>query len=118
VCRMRTIPLGTGVQVISAEGELDLHATAQLSEALQSTECSRVILDLTEVPFLDSTALGAIVSSTKRMRSQGRELIVVPGNPTVSRVLSVTDLDRALSVRLSLAEAITSALDGLVSPAR
>lgn len=117
-CRMRTIPLGTGVQVISAEGELDLHSTSQLEEALGSTECPHVILDLTEVPFIDSTALGAIVASTKSMRGKGRELIVATGNPTVSRVFSITGLDRSLSVRPSLAEAIITALDGLVATAR
>jgi anti-sigma B factor antagonist len=111
VLRMRTVPLGPGVQVVSAEGELDLHTTKQLEEALESTDHPRVILDLTEVPFIDSTALGAIVASTKRMRSQGRELIVVAGNPVVSRVLTITGLERVFSVQHSLAEAITSALD-------
>jgi anti-sigma B factor antagonist len=118
VGRMRTIPLGTGVQVISAEGELDLHTAGQLDEALQATDCSQVILDLTDVPFIDSTVLKIVVATTKRMRVQGRELIVATGNPTVSRVLSITGLDRALTVRPSLAEAITSALDGLVASNR
>lgn len=112
VVRMRTVPLGSGVQVVSAEGELDLHTAKQLDEALESTDHPRVILDLTEVPFVDSTALGAIVASTKSMRSQGRELIVVAGNPVVARVLSITGLERVFSVHPSLAEAITSALDG------
>jgi anti-sigma B factor antagonist len=117
-CRMRTIPLGTGVQVISAEGELDLHTTSQLEEALDSTTCPHVIIDLTEVPFIDSTALGAILASTRRMRGKGRELIVATGNPTVARVFSITGLERSLSVRPTLADAIMTALDGLVAPAR
>jgi len=112
VVRMRTVPLGPGVQVVSAEGDLDLHNTTQLEEALESTDHPRVILDLTEVPFIDSTALGTIVASTKSMRSQGRELLVVAGNPAVARVLSITGLERVFSVHPSLAEAITSALDG------
>lgn len=111
VFRMRTVPLGAGVQVLSAEGDLDLHTAAQLGEALESTDHSRVILDLTEVPFVDSTALGTIVASTKKMRAQQRELSVVAGNPVVARALSITGLDRVFSVHRSLAEAITSALD-------
>ena len=110
VVRMRTVPLGTGVQVVSAEGDLDLHNTTQLAEALESTDHPRVILDLTEVPFIDSTALGTIVASIKSMRSQGRELLVVAGNPAVARVISITGLERVFSVQHSLAEAITSAL--------
>ena len=112
VFRMRTVPLGAGVQVLSAEGELDLHTAAQLGEALESTDHSRVILDLTEVPFVDSTALGTILASMKKMRADDRELIVVAGNPVVARALSITGLDRVFNVHHSLAEAITSALDG------
>jgi anti-sigma B factor antagonist len=111
VFRMRTVPLGAGVQVLSAEGELDLHTTEQLDDALGSTDHSRVILDLTEVPFVDSTVLGTIVASTKKMRAQERDLILVAGNPVVARTLSITGLERVLSVHPSLAEAITSALD-------
>lgn len=115
VFRTKTILLGTGVQVISSEGELDLHTASQLEEALRSTECSHVILDLTDVPFIDSNALGAIAAATKRMRAQGRKLIVATGNPTVTRVLSITGLDQSLNIRPLLADAIASALDGLVS---
>jgi anti-anti-sigma factor len=111
VFRMRTVPLGAGVQVLSAEGELDLHTTGQLDDALGSTDHPRVILDLTEVPFVDSTALGTIVASTKKMRAQQRDLILVAGNPVVARTLSITGLERVLSVHPTLAEAITSALD-------
>lgn len=111
VVRMRTVPLGTGVQVVSAEGDLDLHNTTQLAEALESTDHARVILDLTEVPFVDSTALGTIVTSMKSLRSQSRELLVVAGNPVVARALAITGLERVLSVQHTLAEAITSALD-------
>ena len=98
--------------MVSAEGDLDLHNTTPLAEALESTDHPRVILDLTEVPFIDSTALGTIVASLKSMRSQDRKLLVVAGNPAVARVLSISGLERVLSVQHSLAEAITSALDG------
>jgi anti-sigma B factor antagonist len=111
VIRIRTVPLGAGAQVVSVEGELDLHTSSILDQALDSTDHSRVILDLTEVPFIDSTALGTIVSATKTMRSQRRKLTVVAGNPVVARALSVTGLERVFSVHDSLSEAITSALD-------
>jgi anti-sigma B factor antagonist len=114
VFRTRTIPLGAGVQVVSAEGELDLHTAPQLDEALRSTSRPRVVLDVTDVPFLDSTALGVIVAAQKRMQAEGGQLVVAAGNPTVLRVLSITGLDCSLTIRTSLSEAMQSALDGLV----
>jgi len=112
LCQVRTIPLGAGVQVVSVDGELDLHTCSQLEEALESTQSARVVLDLTDAPFIDSTALGLIVDMSKRMARQDRKLLVVAGNPTVARVLQLTGLDRALGVRPALSEALEAALDG------
>ncbi len=114
ICRVRTIPLGAGVQVVSVEGKLDLDTSPKLEEALQSTVCPRVVVDLTEVPFVDSTALGVIVAATKRMQEENRRLAVASGNPTVARVFTITGLEWTLDVHRSLQDAIAAALDGVV----
>jgi anti-anti-sigma factor len=92
LCQVRTIPIGAGVQVVSVEGELDLHTSSQLEEALASTDSNNVVLDLTEAPFMDSTALAVIVDVAQSMSRQDRKLLVVAGNPAVSRVLEITGL--------------------------
>jgi anti-sigma B factor antagonist len=113
LCQVRTIPIGAGVQVVSVDGELDLHTASQLEEALASTDCPSVVLDLTDAPFMDSTALAVIVDAAKRMSGQDRKLRVAAGNPAVSRVLQITGLDRSLAVRSSLSEALEVTLDGV-----
>jgi anti-anti-sigma factor len=115
LCQVRTIPLGAGVQVVSVEGELDLHTCPQLAQALKSTESAQVVLDLTDALFIDSTTLGIIIDTSQRLRGQGRKLLVVAGNPTVARVLQLTGLDRTLAVRPALAETLEAALDGHVA---
>jgi anti-anti-sigma factor len=112
LCQVRTIPIGAGVQVVSVEGELDLHTSSQLEEALASTDSRCVVLDLTEAPFMDSTALAVIVDVARRMSSQDRKLLPVAGNPAVSRVFEITGLGRTLGVRSSLHEAIEASMDG------
>ena len=110
---MRTIPIGAGVQVVSVEGELDLHTSSQLEEALTSTDSRQVVLDLTETPFMDSTALAVVVDVAKRMGGQGRKLLLVAGNPAVTRVLEITGFDRTLAVCSSLPEALEASVDGV-----
>jgi anti-anti-sigma factor len=112
LCQVRTIPIGAGVQVVSVEGELDLHTSSQLEEALASTDSRCVVLDLTEAPFIDSTALAVIVDVARRMSRQDRKLLPVAGNPAVSRVFEITGLGRTLGVRSSLHEAIEASMDG------
>ena len=108
---MKTIALGTSVQVVSAEGEVDLHTAPQLDELLRSIEAADVILDLSEAAFVDSTTLNVLIAFAKRMRAEGRQFAIAAGNPTVARLFEITGLDRALDVHQTLAEAIESVLD-------
>jgi anti-sigma B factor antagonist len=111
VCRVKTIALGANVQVVSAEGEVDLHTAPQLGELLRSVESGDVILDLTEAAFIDSTTLNIFVVSDKRLRAEGRQFVIAAGNPTVARLFEITGLDRALDVHPTLADAIESVLE-------
>jgi anti-anti-sigma factor len=111
VCRVKTIALGTNVQVVSAEGEVDLHTAPQLGELLRSVQSGHVILDLTEAAFIDSTTLNILIVSDKRLRDEGRQFVIAAGNPTVARLFEITGLDRALDVHRTLAEAIESVLE-------
>jgi anti-anti-sigma factor len=114
VCRVKTIALGASVQVVSAEGEVDLHTAPQLGELLRSVESGHVILDLTEATFIDSMTLNILIASDKHLRGEGREFAIAAGNPTVARIFEITGLDRALDVHRTLAEAIESVLEQAV----
>jgi anti-anti-sigma factor len=76
--------------VIAPVGELDLHTiralTPQLDEAV-AADYPRLILDLSAVTLVDSTALGAIMQAEHRFRGQGRTLSVVAPNGSAAAVL-------------------------------
>jgi anti-anti-sigma factor len=83
-------------------GELDLHTvralTPQLDEAV-SADYPHVILDLSAVTLVDSTALGRIMQAEHRFRGQGRTLSVVAPNGSAAAVrLELTGLRRSFSV--------------------
>lgn len=117
VCSVKAIAVGNGVQVVSAVGELDLHTAPQVDDLLLGMDAGQVILDLTETTLVDSTTLSIIVSASKRIAREGRRLLVVAGNPTVARVLTITGLERALTLHGSLAGAIENALGSVVEAA-
>lgn len=69
---------------------------------------STIILDLSEVTFLDSMALGVLVGAAKRARADGGELrLVVPGT-SIRRILEVTLLDRVFPLDRTLAESLAA----------
>lgn len=88
--------------VIALDGELDLYTipalAPQLNEAAGGDD-AHLIIDLSAVTLLDSTALGAIVEAQHRITRQGRRLsIVAPHGSTAGVLLELTGLRSRLSV--------------------
>lgn len=99
-----------GGVVVALRGELDAYQAPALRETfatlLEGNASLVVVLDLSAVSFLDSTALGAMVGWLRRLRESGGELrFVLPETPA-RRIFELTSLDRALDVRASRADAI------------
>jgi anti-sigma B factor antagonist len=89
-----------GVPVVRVGGELDLHAAPELRGAfdeLMEKDVRALLLDLTDVTFIDSTALGAIVGAHKRLEPEGR-MGVVCTNEHVLRIFGYAGIDELLSI--------------------
>jgi anti-sigma B factor antagonist len=87
-----------GTAVLVAGGELDAFAAPDLEAAFESIGADRVIADLGDVSFLDSTALGLLVRSVRQLRERGGQVRVVLPRGSARRIFEITTLDRALPV--------------------
>jgi len=87
--------------VVSVTGDLDLwNAPAleqRLSDRLERGDCW-IVVDLTRASFLDSSGLGALTSSMRRVERKGGRLVVVNTSEQMMRVFELTGLLRVLSV--------------------
>ena len=96
--------------VVRLGGELDLYnadkvRTALLDVAGRAPE--RLVLDLEEVEFVDSTALGALIEARASMPNR-RGLLLAQPNIETRRALQVSGLDRHLPVHDTVDEALAS----------
>lgn len=101
--------LGGGV-VVRLAGELDLYNAHQVREALLACSAEnpvRLVVDLGEVQFVDSTALGVLVEARSRMEDKQAFLLAAPGAET-RRALEVSGLDRHFNVHRSVDDALAS----------
>jgi len=74
--------------------------------ALRDTAQTRLILDLAEVEFLDSSGLGALVAVMKSFGS-ATSLELAGLNPIVAKVLRLTRMDQVFTIHTSAAEALS-----------
>ena len=78
--------------------------------------CRALILDLSELDFVDSFGIGAVVAALKRLRQRGGELAVVCPSPRVRRVFEICDLDRIIAIGDSIDVVTGSRATGAAAP--
>ena len=88
-------------------GELDAYTVAQFREALTDLAQYRFILiELSDVPFMDSAGLGALIGGIRRARENDGDVAVACNRPALTRLLHTTGFDRIVPVRETVDEAV------------
>lgn len=104
---------GSVLIVSPKEQALDAYAAPsfrdQLSECIAQGH-HRIVLDLGEVDFLDSTGLGAIVSSFKRLDGRGT-LVICNAREMVLDVFRLTRMDRVFAMASTVERALELAAE-------
>ena len=97
--------------VVAVTGELDVYTAPVLEESLGELVergSPRLVVDLTEVTFMDSTGLGLLIKALKWTRELDGSLKIVANTDKVLKVFRVTGLDGVLSLHETRAEATGS----------
>ena len=90
-----------GDAVIALTGELDLSGAAPLEEEIDRLAAEdgvrRVVLDLRELEFMDSSGLRLVALAERRLAAAERDLVLVRGREAVQRVFAITRMDEHLT---------------------
>jgi anti-sigma B factor antagonist len=100
-----------GAVVLALAGELDLYNAEGVRGALLDAcagEPKMLVVDLEQVTFIDSTALGVLIEARSRMADRNGFRLAAPGLET-RRALEVSGLDRHFLVHDTVAEALEAA---------
>lgn len=102
-----------GACLVRLAGELDLYNAHAVRDALFEACAAgpeRIVIDLTQVDFIDSTALGVLIEARTKLSNRKAFLLASPGLET-RRALQISGLDRHFAVHESVAEALESTLN-------
>lgn len=96
-----TVTAGADRATVWLRGELDLSGVDRARQAIEEAEASEaqlLVLDLSELDFVDSTGLEVMLRAARRARDEGRRLIVQRPSRYVRRLLAMTAIDQSLDI--------------------
>src|SRR6266516_1520945 len=96
-----------GQSVLCLKGPLTIENVSLFQSAIRREESfSTVILDLSDVPYIDSTALGALVSAYVSRQKVGRRVVLSGTSERVSKMLKITSVESLFLTFPTLEDAI------------
>jgi anti-anti-sigma factor len=103
---VQTQELEGGVRAVTVRGELDMNTAPELERTLEkiaAEQDARVMLDLTDCEFIDSTGIAILVRAWQRLDRTGGgggtgQLVLCCNNHQVRRLLKITGLESAISM--------------------
>jgi len=96
---------------VAVSGEVDLATAPELDTVLLAAVANnpaQIVIDLSDVSFMDSTGLGVIVRTLKRTRERDTALNLVVSNARVLKIFGITGLDAVLNIYPTLADLETA----------
>jgi anti-sigma B factor antagonist len=98
-------------EVVVVAGELDAETVPALSEHLEravsgpARQADRIVLDLAELKFMDSTGLALMVDWHRRLDAVGGRFRLASMRPAVHKLFRLTDLTAVMSIHGTVGEA-------------
>nr|WP_314276470.1 STAS domain-containing protein [uncultured Peptostreptococcus sp.] len=87
--------------VFSLNGELDLSTANKLKDNLYKSveeKLSDVVIDMTNLEYIDSTGIGVLVGLMKKLRTQGKDIKISNAKDNVKRIFKITGIDQIISM--------------------
>lgn len=95
--------------IVAVRGEIDLFTAPEfkqvLAEAIEQGK-TRIVVDLSETSFLDSTALGVLLGAVKRLRTAGGALVIINVDRNIAKTFEITGLDQIFTLTPGRDEAL------------
>lgn len=96
--------------IASVRGEIDLHSSPELRDALLGAltehKPKKIILNLSQVSYMDSSAVAVLVEALQKLRKAGGKLCLTNLQPRVKGLLEIARLDSIFVIAASEEEAM------------
>ncbi len=101
--------VGDGTHVVAVVGEIDLFTAPEFKQRVAApidAGRTRVVVDLTETTFIDSSSLGVLIGAHRRLRRLEGALTIVCSADAIVKTFRITGLDGVFTIVATLDEAL------------
>jgi len=96
--------------VVSVAGEIDLFTAPEFKQRMSApidAGRSRLVVDLSETTFIDSSSLGVLIGAHRRLKLRGGVLLVVCENEAIAKTFKITGLDGVFTLARTVEAALS-----------
>ena len=100
------------IPVLDVVGEIDIYTTPQFKDAVSAAideNKPAIVINMTQVTYMDSSGFGTLLSATKRLRPLDGALYLSGCNEAIQRMLQITRLNTIFGVYTTEDEAVAAA---------
>ena len=108
---VRVEDASSDLSILVVGGEVDYEVSPQLKAHMMreiKAGAKRLVLDLSDVTFIDSTAIGVIAGAVEKLDEAGGSLAIVSTHEKVVQIFEITGLDSVITLHASREEALAA----------
>lgn len=111
-----TVTIRKKVLVVSLSGELDHHTAKDvknlIEEVIKNRGVVNLVFDFTNLTFMDSSGIGVVIGRYKLVRSMGGKVTIVSPARNVSKLLSMSGINKIIEIFDDVDSALNSLQEG------
>ncbi|URN85324.1 STAS domain-containing protein [Acetobacterium wieringae] len=87
--------------MVSIKGEIDIYSIEKFREIIEEkirTQAPEIILDCSELSYMDSTGMGVLIELRNKTKEMGQKIIMINPRPNIKKLLSLTGVDKIIEI--------------------
>ncbi|MBC3899173.1 MULTISPECIES: STAS domain-containing protein [Acetobacterium] len=87
--------------MVSIKGEIDIYSIEKFRASIEKeimTQATQIILDCSELSYMDSTGMGVLIELRNKSKEMGQRIIMMNPRPNIKKLLSLTGVDKIIEI--------------------
>ena len=87
--------------MVSIRGEIDIYSIEKFRDTIEEkikTQASEIILDCSELSYMDSTGMGVLIEIRNKTKELGQKIIMMNPRPNIRKLLALTGVDKIIEI--------------------